>query len=160
MENYVIIDGLKLKRKVRAIITNQSGYFLLIRPHGYDEDSWTFIGGGVEEGESEITALHRELKEEANIDVISHVCQSNVVNWFAFSKDFKEKKGFDYDGQHASYFHVVVPDETNVQIQKEEVSDFCWCNEHDVLERIKVPVHADIFKKIAQEFGLSSIHSI
>jgi 8-oxo-dGTP pyrophosphatase MutT (NUDIX family) len=156
MDNFIMVDGYRLKKKVRAIVVNESSQYLLIRPHGYDEDSWTFIGGGVEEGESESEALYRELYEEANISTISRVKKSQLVNWYVFSDKFKAKNSVDYDGQHASYFHVVVPDEVNISIQQCEVSDFCWCDKNEVLERIKVPVHAKIFQELAGEFNFSS----
>lgn len=58
--NFVNIEGLRLKKKVRAIVTNDDRQFLLIRPHGYKDNSWTFVGGGVEENETDLEALYRE----------------------------------------------------------------------------------------------------
>jgi len=53
---------------VRAIIINAKGEVLLVQ-HSYME-GWYFPGGGVETGESAMTALTRELAEEANIQLI------------------------------------------------------------------------------------------
>lgn len=153
MDNFEHVNGYYLKKKVRAIVTNEAMEHLLVRPHGYDDDSWTFIGGGVEPGETEIEALHRELKEEANIDYIQSVRRAELVNWFTFSEDFKAKKNFDYDGQYASYFHVTIPNDTIIKIQEEEVADFCWCDSDRVLDHIKVVKHADIFRQLAKEFN-------
>lgn len=155
--NFVNIEGLKLKKKVRAIVTSDDGRFLLIRPHGYKDDSWTFVGGGVEGRETDLEALYRELREEVNIHDISSVKESSLVNWFAFSEEFKIKKRIDYDGQHAKYFHVSVPNDTQIAIQECEVADFCWTNEADVLKRITVSKHREIFNFIADEFKLISV---
>jgi 8-oxo-dGTP pyrophosphatase MutT (NUDIX family) len=154
VDNFVDIDGLRLKKKVRAIITNEDNQFLLIRPHGYKADSWTFVGGGVEENESDIEALYRELKEEVNIDDIASIKESSLVNWFAFSESFKAKKNVDYDGQHAKYFHVSVPNATQVTIQHCEVADYCWSSDAEVLNRITISKHREIFNFIAEEFKL------
>lgn len=159
MDKYVYLDGLKLKKKVRALVTNEAMQLLLIRPHGYDDGSWTFLGGGVEDGETEIEALHRELKEEANIEVIHAVHKARLMNWFAFSEDFKAKRRFAYDGQHASYFHVSVPNDTPIRIQEDEVADFCWCAPQDINHYIKVLKHLDIFYKLADEFNLYTARS-
>lgn len=156
MENFIDIEGLKLKKKVRAVITNEDMEFLLIRPHGYKEDSWTFVGGGVEGGETDLQALYRELKEEVNIQDITSVKESSLVNWFEFSEEFKAKKNFDYDGQHAAYFHVSVPNHTQITIQECEVADFCWSSDREVLRRITVSKHREIFNFIADEFELIS----
>ncbi|MFN3828357.1 MAG: NUDIX hydrolase [Micavibrio sp.] len=154
------LDGLKLKKKVRAIVTNEAAQLLLIRPHGYDDNSWTFLGGGVESGESEIEALYRELREEANIEIVHKISRARLINWFAFSEEFKNKKQFSYDGQHASYFHVSVPNKTSVKIQESEVADFCWCRPENVSQYIKVSKHLDIFYKLADEFNLYSARTL
>lgn len=155
-DNFVDMNGLKLKKKVRAIITNEDNEFLLIRPHGYKDDSWTFVGGGVEENETDLEALHRELKEEVNIHDIAAINESSLVNWFAFSEAFKAKKKFDYDGQHAKYFHVCVPNKTEIILQPCEVADYCWSSDAEVLSRITVSKHREIFNFIAEEFDLLS----
>ena len=49
----------------RAMVIDGSGRVLLIK-HSY-VDGWHFPGGGVESGETMLTALARELAEEANI---------------------------------------------------------------------------------------------
>ena len=151
--NFEHVDGYYLKKKVRAIVTNEAMQHLLVRPHGYDNDSWTFIGGGVETGETDIEALRRELKEEASIDYIQTIRKAKFVNWFTFSDEFKAKKNFDYDGQFASYFHVTIPNDTIIKIQEDEVADFCWCDQDSILNFIKVPKHAEIFQQLAKEFN-------
>lgn len=154
MDNYVYLDGLKLKKKVRAIITNKAAQLLLIRPHGYKNDSWTFVGGGVENNETDLDALYRELREEVNIQEIISVQESSLVNWFEFSEDFKSKKKINYDGQYAKYFHVCVPSCTQIAIQECEISDFCWSTSKEVLSRLTVSRHREIFNFIADEFKL------
>lgn len=155
--NFIDIDGLKLKKKVRALVTNEKGEFLLIRPHGYKDDSWTFVGGGVEENETDLDALYRELKEEVNIQEIISLSESSLVNWFEFTEEFKTKKQMDYDGQYAKYFHVCVPNNTRIEIQECEVSDFCWSTKTEVLKRLTVSKHREIFNFIAEEFKLIPI---
>lgn len=61
---FEIVDGHKLRKKVRAVIENEQGQFLLIQPHGYDSDAWTLVGGGVELDESDEQAILREIREK------------------------------------------------------------------------------------------------
>ncbi len=54
MTAYIESDGLRLRRKVRALVLNENDEVLLVRPHGYRDGEWTLAGGGVEEGESPV----------------------------------------------------------------------------------------------------------
>ena len=47
MSSYIHEQGLKLRQKVRAVVIDDAGKVLLVRPHGYDDDDWALVGGGV-----------------------------------------------------------------------------------------------------------------
>ena len=55
-----------MKQRVRAVIV-KNGEVLLIKRVKPDEIYWVFPGGGVKEGESLETALHREIFEETGL---------------------------------------------------------------------------------------------
>jgi 8-oxo-dGTP diphosphatase len=69
MPAFVIEGGLKLRQKIRAIIVNDHGEFLLVRPHGYRQGEWTLAGGGVEDGETVQQAMRRENAEELGLSL-------------------------------------------------------------------------------------------
>lgn len=55
------------RRGAYAIVVNQDGQVLLVRPKGYAKGQWTFPGGGIDVGENEQQAAERELFEETGL---------------------------------------------------------------------------------------------
>lgn len=125
MAHYILEDGLKLRQKVRAIVTNATGKVLLIRPHGYAADQWTLAGGGVEAGETPVEAMRRELAEELGLEC-EDLEQLPVRNRFVYSTGYKLKRGLDHDGQQAVMFFVRIPADSALRIQTEEIADARW----------------------------------
>lgn len=68
--NYVHVKSYALVGQ-KAVIFNDKGQFLLLQRSGKagGEGMWNFPGGAVETGEELISAIQREIKEEAGIDV-------------------------------------------------------------------------------------------
>ncbi len=154
------IDESIYTRKVRAIIVDESGQTLLIQPLQYKDGNWTFVGGGVEDGETALQAVIREILEEVGIENFINVKQSESRHLFKFSADEKLRRGFDYDGQLADIFLVEVANNTKVTIQKEEVKDYCWVPIEDVQNFVKVPAQLKVFndaiKKLYQSGSFCS----
>jgi 8-oxo-dGTP diphosphatase len=59
----------KLRIRVAALIENEKNEILLLRQQKKKKDYWLLPGGGIEYGESAITALEREMEEELNVKI-------------------------------------------------------------------------------------------
>lgn len=57
-----------MRQAVRAIVI-RDGALLVMRRNKFDDEYYTLIGGGIDKGESQIEALHRELAEETGVAV-------------------------------------------------------------------------------------------
>lgn len=55
---------------VAAVIRDKNRIFATQRGYGEFKDQWEFPGGKIEEGESEVEALKREIMEELNTSII------------------------------------------------------------------------------------------
>lgn len=66
-----IIGKQQLVKRVSiyGVIQNRNGV-LLVRDRTRTDEKWDLPGGGVESGERVIDALKREIKEEANLNII------------------------------------------------------------------------------------------
>lgn len=60
---------MKTVNVVAAIICNDNKYFATQRGYGEFKDWWEFPGGKIEQGETPEEALHREIKEELDIEI-------------------------------------------------------------------------------------------
>lgn len=61
------LAGLRIRRAVRALVLDPADRVLLVRFEFPDVTVWALPGGGVEPGESDHEALHRELDEELGL---------------------------------------------------------------------------------------------
>jgi len=136
---------MRLRRKVRALVLNEAGEVLLIRPHGYREGEWTFAGGGVEDGESPVEAIRRELAEELGVVLEEDLHELPVTNRFIYSAEHKAMRGLDHDGQDAVMFACRIGRNTPLRLQAEELAEARWFAANDAAEGFPVEKQREIF---------------
>src|SRR3546814_16620442 len=123
MTAYIESDGMRLRRKVRAVVLNEQGEVLLVRPHGYREGEWTLAGGGVEEGESPIEAMRREIGEELGVTLEEGFQMLPVSNRFIYTSEHTSRRDLDHAGQDATMFAVPLPTEVQILIKSVEINE-------------------------------------
>ena len=146
MAEYKMIDGLKLRQKVRAVILDDDGQILLVRPHGYASNEWTLAGGGVERGETVHQAMRREIAEELGVTLEAELDQLPVSNRYIYSAEYKAKRSLDHDGQDASMFVVHLPNDAVLKLQAEEVAEARWFSREDAASAFPVQRQRDVFE--------------
>lgn len=106
---------------VGAVILDKNLFLLLKRPaNDFMGGIFELPSGKVEEGESLMVALRREIKEETNLDLESI---SKVLN------------SFDYvsgSGKKTRQFNFLVKVSSNSQIKLTEHDSFVWCHRSDL----------------------------
>jgi 8-oxo-dGTP pyrophosphatase MutT (NUDIX family) len=153
MAAFIETDGMRLRRKVRALVMNEADEVLLIRPHGYPQDEWTFAGGGVEDGESPIAAMRRELAEELGVGLEADLAELPVTNRFIYSPEHKAKRGLDHDGQDAVMFACLIERETSLRLQAEELAEARWFAAKDAADAFPVKEQREIFEACLAAFS-------
>lgn len=118
---------LRIRQAVRAILLTPEQSILLVRFEFPTATVWALPGGGLDPGESHLTALHRELAEEVGItdaDVGAHVWTREQIVPFVDGM---------WDGQRDVYHLVEVdavfeptPGMTWEQLREERLHELRW----------------------------------
>jgi len=145
MTAFIERDGLWLRRKVRALVLNENGEVLLVRPHEYREGQWTLAGGGVEDGESPVETMRRELAEDLGVGQEAELSELPVADHFIFSDEHKAKRALDHDGQEAVMFACWIKSDLLLQLQPDEVAEAKWFAANDAYAAFPVAKQRDIF---------------
>jgi len=92
----------RYRPNVAAILQKLEGTILICQRIDYP-DCWQFPQGGIDEGETALEALHRELEEETGLNPSHYeVITSREGYRYDFPDGNPLKKGFD--GQEQTYF--------------------------------------------------------
>ncbi|PKQ01081.1 MAG: hypothetical protein CVT74_00960 [Alphaproteobacteria bacterium HGW-Alphaproteobacteria-13] len=145
--------GLKLRQKVRAVIVNAVGQFLLVRPHGYREGEWSLAGGGVESGETPHQAMRREIAEELGVALEEDLEQLPIGNRFIYTAEHKARRGLDHDGQEATMFVVRLPVDVPLSLQAEEIVEARWFEREEALRAFPVKKQREIFEQCLRKLA-------
>ncbi|HEX6417370.1 MAG TPA: NUDIX domain-containing protein [Acidimicrobiales bacterium] len=99
-------DRLHLRQAVRAVVLDEVDRVLLARfefpPSFGDTVVWATPGGGIEDGEDELTALARELVEELGL-------RDAAIGPLIWTRTHILPMSTGHDGQHERYYLVRTP---------------------------------------------------
>lgn len=114
---------------------------------------WEFPKGGIEKGESEITAVKREVKEETSLKVLK-------INKYAFKGKYsyssqakKDRPG--YAGQSYLLYSAEVKSE-KVKFDKREHSGFKWLEYQEALKSLSWPNQKRCLKIVNKKISLQN----
>lgn len=96
--------GLRIREAVRAVLTTPEFDVLLVRFEFPTRTVWACPGGGIDPGEDDDTALHRELAEELGLE-------GTKIGPHLWSREhiIPHVDGL-WDGQRDRFYHVPVAD--------------------------------------------------
>ena len=110
---------------VKALI-EKDGKFLVVKMTVIDKELWDLPGGKVEFGESPYETLHREVKEETNLEV--EINKTLGMFWF-----FRKKDGH----QVVCNTFLCKPKHDNIDltknVTKESINEFRWVTKEEFL---------------------------
>lgn len=126
------------QKTVGAIIVEDGKVLLVLRQHEPFKGTWTLPGGHIDEGESDVKAVKREVKEETGLDFIPEYFGS-------YEESFDEMRYFAYVSIFYGKFRGVI---NKKKVDKNEIIDIAWYRP-DQLKDIKVGFE---HRKIIEEY--------
>jgi len=144
---------MRLPIQIEAILFKRADgkiQYLLLKTIPRRGEFWQPITGGLEEGETKIEALKREVKEETGITNILKIIKD--VHYYEVP-DPSLIEYFKRHGQACKHvkeyvFGVEVSSDEGVVLDGKEHSDFRWCNVQEALKLMEYEGYKDALKKL------------
>ena len=121
-------------------INGKIQYLLLKR---IKEGFWQPVTGGIEEGETKIGALKREVREETGIKNVVRIIED--VGYYEFWDFFKREARSRLIKEHV--FGVEISSNEKIVIGREH-SEYRWCNFEEALKLLKWKENKEALKKL------------
>ncbi|MBK1789823.1 RNA pyrophosphohydrolase [Persicirhabdus sediminis] len=140
---------------VAALIMNRKGKLLICERFG-NAGAWQFPQGGVDHGETFLTALVREIKEEIGLPKSSYKVKDLKMGYrYHYSKPVI-KKGVLYDGQEQVYFLCKLKKSNQVEIDVNqsppEFSDYKWIKPKDFPIKSLPEFKRKVYRQVLWDF--------
>ncbi len=143
-----------------ALIFNNRHELLVVNLVSFkdeEEKFFTMPGGGLEDGETLIESVYREIKEEVGIDKrrLELAGSSSTPIVYNFKTKWVLQDGREYLGQEKYYFGFrFIGDDKDITPQQEEVRSYKWVSVENLKEYLLFENQLeDTLKKITEIFG-------
>lgn len=121
-------------RQVAAAIIGKDDKYLLVKKPRKDH-AWQFPQGGVDEGETHLSAAYRELREECGETLAVDFLNTEIGRYkYDFPQEFdRHDKGVI--GAEVVFFKGGYVSGT-VELDQNEVVDFQWCTKDEIQQKV------------------------
>lgn len=150
-------ESLPYRISTIGIINNDEGLFLLVCKTRYQDNQWSFPGGGVDGDETPEEALKRELQEELITDKFEIVAKSNFSYKYEWpdevvEKTFKEN-GKYFRGTELTQFWVKFTGTREEVKPGDGIKAVKWVTREELKTHLIFPNQWENAEKIILEFS-------
>lgn len=129
-----------LRLMVEAIVYRVEGkrpIFLLLKRTAIDGDFWQPVTGGVEDNETDLDALKREIKEETSIREVISI--SKAIYQFSWQRDGITRQETAYG---------VLVDQAPITLSQEH-TEYRWCYYDDAIKLLQHQSNQEALQRLA-----------
>ena len=138
----------RYRKNVAGVIINKDKKFLICKRIA--TDCWQFPQGGVDEGETYIDGLYREMNEEIGTSKFKAIATTHNLYSYEWPPHLKQRD--EYIGQKQRYYLILfLGSDEDLKLDQREFSEYKWVNKEEILpsiEQVRIP----IYTKVLEEF--------
>lgn len=150
-------EDLPYRISTLGIVTNDDGLYLLVCKACYQDNQWSFPGGGVDGDETPEEALKRELEEELMSDKFEIVAKSKFSYKYEWPDDVIEKtfkeKGIYFRGTELTQFWVKYTGIKDEVIPGDGIKSVKWVSREELRAHLVFPDQYENAEKVIEEFN-------
>lgn len=153
-----MIDRQKLpyRKSTLGVISDKEWYFLVVNKIVYKDDQWAFPGGGVDEGETALEAVKRELVEEllgGEFEVIAESMYPFKYEWpDDVVEEIYKKRGLTFRGTELVQFWVKFKGERNNVKPGDGLRGVKWVKREELKSHLVFPNQWENAERVIEEF--------
>ena len=118
--------------------------------------AWQFPQGGLDEGETPLEGLQREVREEIGLPADAYeVLESRQGYTYDYPEGIKRRKGTNYKGQTQTYYLCRLREEAppiDVKQQPREFRDYRWIKPHDFKLHWLPEFKHQVYRRVLRDF--------
>ena len=143
---------MKLRQAISAVVFKDDNFFM-VSGKDWPKNAWCFPQGGVNEEETHIGAVKRELKEELGTERFEVLSKSSIDHKYIFPEEIKKKKGFD--GQYQTIWFVrLLCEFQELNPDMNELMQHSWFKQDEIIKNMMYPEQKETFSKVLEELKL------